>query len=156
MRGRPDAGAPVRLLDAAGTGRGLNNFDVLRLVAALLVVFHHSFALTGTDAPLQSIEEKTHISWGTAGVLIFFAISGFLIPRSWTYDPRAVSYTIKRALRLLPALVLSLILTALVLGPLVTSLDTSDYLQDPGTKAYVFLNSTMWTVYQLPGVFTDN
>jgi peptidoglycan/LPS O-acetylase OafA/YrhL len=43
-----------------------------------------------------------------------------------------------------------------VLGPLVTSLDVSRYLQDPGTKAYVFLNSTMWTVYTLPGVFADN
>jgi peptidoglycan/LPS O-acetylase OafA/YrhL len=146
----------TRLDRASETSRGANNFDLLRLVAALLVVFHHSFALTGTDAPLQAVEDRTHISWGATGVLIFFAISGFLIPRSWTYDPRLVSYAVKRALRLLPALVVSLILTAFVLGPLVTSLDTSTYLEAPRTKAYVVLNSSMWTIYDLPGVFTHN
>jgi peptidoglycan/LPS O-acetylase OafA/YrhL len=134
----------------------MNNFDLLRLVAALFVVFHHSFALTSTQAPFGWFQRATGFDWGSAGVLIFFAISGFLIPRSWSYDPRITSYMVKRALRLLPALVVSLVLTTFVLGPLVTTLPVGDYLQQPGTRAYVVLNSAMRTVYELPGVFQTN
>jgi peptidoglycan/LPS O-acetylase OafA/YrhL len=146
----------MRLDRASDLGRKANNFDVLRLAAATFVVFFHSFELTKTTAPLSFFSTATNVTWGTTGVLIFFAISGYLIARSWTYDPRAVSYAVKRALRLLPALVISLFITAFVIGPLVTTLPVSEYLQQPGTKAYVVLNSAMWTVYQLPGVFTSN
>jgi peptidoglycan/LPS O-acetylase OafA/YrhL len=54
-------------------------------------------------------------------VLIFFAVSGFLVARSWVGDPRLLPFALKRALRLMPGLAVVLLLTALVLGPLVTA-----------------------------------
>ena len=59
-----------------------NNFDLLRLFAALLVLFAHSFDLT------HGFEPVVHASWGDVGVIIFFSISGFLVSRSWDYRPR--------------------------------------------------------------------
>jgi peptidoglycan/LPS O-acetylase OafA/YrhL len=145
-RGRPE----LRLDHAIRQGRAANNFDLLRLVGAGLVLFAHSFALTRTSEPLPSF---MHLSWGEVGVVVFFSISGFLIARSWAYDPKPLSFAVKRGLRLMPALVVSLLLTALVLGALASTLPLDAYLENPGTKAYVINNATFQTNYGLPGVF---
>ena len=89
-------------------------------------------------------------------MVIFFAISGFLVSRSWVSDPRVIAFGVKRFLRIMPALVVALLVTALILGPLVTSKGFSEYLQDPFTKVFILNNSVMWTFQGLPGVFTDN
>lgn len=143
----------ARLDEAARLGRARNNFDLLRLFAAACVLFSHSFVLTGNAEPLPPALEMT---WSAVGVLIFFAISGFLVARSWAYDPRALSFAVKRGLRLMPALVVSLVVTAVILGPLVTTLPVKAYLLDPATKAFVLDNMTMQTNYGLPGVFSSN
>ncbi len=143
----------MTLDQASGIGRGANNFDLLRLLAALCVLYTHSFDLTLTSEPFP---QRTGLSASTVGVLIFFTISGFLVARSWDYDPRLVPYAVKRGLRLLPALLVCLLLTALLLGPLATTLSTSAYLEHPQTHGYVVLNSWMWTYDGLPGVFEDN
>jgi peptidoglycan/LPS O-acetylase OafA/YrhL len=142
----------MRLDEAQQHRRAANNFDLLRLFAAMLVLFAHSFALTGSAEPTW---KRTTLDGGSAGVLIFFSISGFLVSRSWSYDPRLLTFCGKRALRLMPALVVCLLLSALVLGPLVTTLSASNYLHDPATKRYVLDNATLQTNYTLPGVFDD-
>jgi peptidoglycan/LPS O-acetylase OafA/YrhL len=143
----------MRLDQAADADRGLNNFDLLRLIGALLVVFAHSFDLLKQSEPFPQL---AGMNWGFVGILIFFSISGFLVSRSWARNPRLIPFAVKRALRLLPALVVALVLTALVLGPLVTSLAPRAYFDDPGTKAYVVNNTLMQTNYELPGVFAGN
>src|SRR4051794_29915781 len=152
MSSLPRRDRAMRLDEAERHRRGANNFDLLRLFAAGCVLFTHSFALTDTGEPAWS---RTTLDGGSLGVLIFFAISGFLVARSWSYDPRLLSFCAKRALRLLPALVVCLLLTALVLGPLVTTLSTSSYLENPATKRFVLDNATLQTRYTLPGVFGD-
>jgi len=56
----------------------LNNIQMLRAVAALLVVFHHALphyaAMGGEVALVASVSE-----WGFLGVDIFFVISGFIM-----------------------------------------------------------------------------
>ncbi|MDO9408798.1 acyltransferase [Patulibacter sp.] len=139
-----------RLDEAAKHGRSANNFDLLRLFGALAVLFAHSFALTVTRQP-----QPLNLDWGAFGVLVFFSISGFLIARSWAYEPRLLPFLFKRALRLWPALLASLVVCALVLGPLVTVLPFRAYVDDPGTKAFVLQNALLQTTYGLPGVFGD-
>lgn len=94
-----------------------------------------------------------HEAVGEIGVVVFFSISGFLVARSWAHSPRPLSFAVKRALRLMPALLVSLLLTALVLGPLTTTLPVRTYLEDPSTKAYVLSNATFQLDVWLPGVF---
>lgn len=52
------------------------------------------------------------------GVDGFFAISGFLITRSWLDDPHIRDYLTSRALRILPGYYVCLIMTAFVFAPL--------------------------------------
>jgi peptidoglycan/LPS O-acetylase OafA/YrhL/predicted O-methyltransferase YrrM len=143
----------MRLNYFSDTGRDSNNFDLLRLAAAVFVVFDHSFALLKPPVPFPRIEGMT---WGFVGVLIFSSISGFLVSRSWSRNPHVIPFAIKRALRIMPALVVVLLASALILGPLVTVDPGRTYFDDPGTKAYVVNNTMMQSDYDLPGVFANN
>ena len=60
-----------------------NNFNVLRLFAAILVVITHSYAVTGTikNEPLFGITNG-NILCASIGLYIFFFISGFLVTKS--------------------------------------------------------------------------
>ncbi|MFZ2113276.1 MAG: acyltransferase family protein [Solirubrobacteraceae bacterium] len=143
----------MRLDHLSNTGRTRNNFDLLRLLAAIMVVFEHSFALLKIPAPFPNIEG---MSWGFVGVLIFFSISGFLVSRSWSRNPHVVPFAVKRALRIMPALIVVLLASALILGPLTTVDPLRAYLDNPETKAYVVNNTMMQSDYDLPGVFLHN
>lgn len=129
-----------------------NNFDLLRLLAAWAVLVSHSYALVGRDQPLHQFDTTL----GNLGVLIFFAVSGLLIRRSWEYDPSPRDFWAKRALRLLPALVVTALLTAFVLGPLVTTRPLGSYFTSLETWLYpVRLTLLVPFGAQLPGVFDD-
>jgi peptidoglycan/LPS O-acetylase OafA/YrhL len=143
----------MRLDHVSDADRGTNNFDLLRLLGAVLVVFAHSFDLLGQSEPFP---ELAGMNWGFVGILIFFSISGFLVSRSWARNPRIVPFVVKRALRLMPALIVALTLTALVLGPFVSVLQPRAYFDDPATKTYMVNNTLMQTDYELPGVFASN
>jgi peptidoglycan/LPS O-acetylase OafA/YrhL len=131
-----------------------NNFDVLRLFAAGLVLWSHCYPLTGHPEPLV---RAVGVTGGEIGVIMFFAMSGFLIARSWSEDPRPARYALKRALRLLPALVVAVAFTTFVVGPAFTTEPVGDYLTDPATWFYFVRASLLVTIAgHLPGVFTDN
>lgn len=127
-----------------------NSFDFLRLLGAFLVFCSHHFALRGLPEPMAG----ALTTLGGLGVYIFFAISGFLITISWRRDPRFFYFTAKRLLRIMPGLVVTVTLGALVLGPMVSMLPISEYLGHPGLRFY-FSNLVFHPVYALPGVFTD-
>ena len=58
---------------------GRNNFNLIRLVAAWMVIYGHAWAITGT-AGGDAIARLTHIKFaGAVAVDMFFVISGFLI-----------------------------------------------------------------------------
>jgi peptidoglycan/LPS O-acetylase OafA/YrhL len=90
-----------------------DDFDVLRLAAAFMVLASHAFPLSGHREP--GVLETTD-TVGFVGVLVFFSISGFLVTQSWLSDPHLGRYAIKRLLRIIPGLLVSLILTAYALG----------------------------------------
>jgi peptidoglycan/LPS O-acetylase OafA/YrhL len=155
MRTSTDAPArprgTVRLADRLGSRD--NNFDVLRLFAAWSVLVSHSFALVGREEPLHQFGTTL----GNVGVLVFFAVSGLLIRRSWEYDPNPRDFWTKRALRLIPALFAVAVLTAFVLGPLVTSRSMGSYWSSPETWFYPVRVTLLYTFgAPLPGVFEDN
>jgi peptidoglycan/LPS O-acetylase OafA/YrhL len=130
-----------------------NNFDVLRLLAAWAVLVSHSYALVGRAEPLHQFGT----SLGGVGVLIFFAVSGLLIRRSWELDPSPRDFWAKRALRLLPGLAAVALATAFVLGPIVTSASMSTYFSAIETWIYpIRIVAMMPFGASLPGVFEDS
>jgi peptidoglycan/LPS O-acetylase OafA/YrhL len=145
--------------------RRANNFDVLRLVAAAAVLVSHCFGMVARAEPRLPLTDEPI---GDVAVLVFFAISGFLITQSWLREPRLVPFAVKRMLRIMPGLAAAVLLTAYVIGPLVSSREAGDYLTS-ATPAHnvvghmMFLNQftppghwlTSVLPPRLPGVFND-
>lgn len=128
-----------------------NNLTFVRVFAALMVLYSHAFVFLGHPPPLF----LGIISVGPLGVWIFFSMSGYLIMQSWMLDPNLWRFFAKRALRIFPALVVCVVLSLFVLGPVLTTLDLSTYLRHPTTWAYLD-NIFMYITFQLPGVFVGN
>ncbi len=81
--------------------RYANNFDLIRLLAALQVAVSHSFAWLHVPMPKAADE----VIRCFPGVLIFFVISGFLITRSYVERNHGLArFLVHRALRIYPAL----------------------------------------------------
>lgn len=135
----------------AGRVHPANNFDFLRLAAATAVLVSHQFALGGQPEPLWLA-----FSWGGLGVLVFFAISGFLVAGSWHHDPHAGRFAARRLLRVWPGLAVACLLVALVLGPLVSPLAASDYFRHPETRHFLRILGLWSFDARLPGVFPGN
>ena len=131
-----------------------NNFNLIRMVAASAVLVSHAFPITlgsGAAEPLEALLDR---SLGSLAVMIFFAISGFLIARSFDRSPRLADWLAARIMRLFPGLLVVLLLTAFVLGPLVTVLPPEVYFRDPTVGTYVLRNLVLVSQqYGLPGVF---
>jgi peptidoglycan/LPS O-acetylase OafA/YrhL len=125
-----------------------NNFDFVRLVAAFSVMVSHQYALRGLPEP-----EWSGGSFGGLGVLVFFAVSGYLVAGSWTRDSRVLAFAAKRWLRIWPGLFVSIVLTVLVLGPLASELTPDVYLRSGQTWHYFWNLDLMHFEWSLPGVF---
>lgn len=128
-----------------------NSLDLVRIFAALCVLFSHQFALLGQPEP-------SFFGWqsfGGAGVSIFFFLSGALVSESWIRDPNLWRFFVRRGLRIFPALIAVVLLVAFVVGPLMTTLPLSSYLESDGTWRYLS-TAALWVRHQLPGVFSDH
>jgi peptidoglycan/LPS O-acetylase OafA/YrhL len=128
-------------------------FDVVRLAAALGVLASHAFPLRGDPEPVLA---ATGISFGFWCVAVFFAVSGCLVFQSWIADPDPRRFLARRLLRLVPALAVLLLASALVLGPAVTTLSVKAYFADPDTWGYLKAILLYPVKYGLPGVFLEN
>ena len=137
-----------------------NNFDALRLLAAASVIFSHSFLIAEGSQNREWLILLTgnQCILGLTGVFVFFAISGFLVTQSFEQTGNPLHYLAKRALRIFPGLFVATVVSALLLGPLVTALPLAAYMSRPEPYAYVIGNSLLdQTVHELPGVsFVDN
>jgi peptidoglycan/LPS O-acetylase OafA/YrhL len=136
-----------------------NNFTTIRIVLSWLVLYGHSYPIQRPGAlplPLNQIFEGS-IGIGGLAVNGFFAISGFLVAASLV-NRGLGDYLISRVLRIYPALILCVLTSIFVLGPMLTNLSLSDYFTHPGTWTYLknALAGLGKPPYKLPGVFEGN
>jgi peptidoglycan/LPS O-acetylase OafA/YrhL len=158
-----------------GMGPG---FDLMRLGLACAIFYGHAKWIAGSSAgpatlvnelvangmdldqaraaaldmsPLASIKRACHL----ALVPMFFALSGFLVSGSAERLRAVKPFLAFRILRIVPALSVEVVLSALVLGPLFTTLALTDYLTHPEFVRY-FGNIAGIVHLSLPGVFAGN
>jgi len=135
--------------------RALDGFATLRLIAAFCVIIDHTAPLTNSGGSVLPV--WTNFDLGAVALSGFMAMSGYQVVQSWERDPSPWRYFVKRAIRIMPGLFVVLVLAALVLGPVLTTLSTGAYFEHPATWSYLYDNLLIFPQrYALPGVFTEN
>lgn len=137
------------------------SFDLLRLVAAMMVLCSHQFPLNGFREP--------HVpyfgTFGGVGVMIFFSLSGYLNCQSIFRSRSAQAFLFNRFLRIIPGAFVCAIL-CICLGAVVTTSSLAEYLTHPYKPSSSIPSTLMYLIrngfpvhqvtYQLPNVFADN
>jgi peptidoglycan/LPS O-acetylase OafA/YrhL len=131
-----------------------NNFDSLRLIFAILVIFSHSFPLTRGSNDTEPLMRLTYgqISFGNVSVWAFFVISGFLITQSWQRTPKIIKFMKRRIGRIYPAFAVAGLMTALIVVPIAA--DPATFL--PVSLQSYLLNTLRLQIFQFPSVFVHN
>lgn len=127
-----------------------NNYNILRIMAAMAVMYGHMYVLLGLGAPVLYANEINSL-----GFKILMVLSGYMVTQSCVYDSRLSHYVIKRVFRLLPALMLYVCIAIFIIGPVFTVLPLNEYFKNRVTWQYLY-NVLMNPRFQLPGVFMDN
>jgi peptidoglycan/LPS O-acetylase OafA/YrhL len=133
-----------------------NNFTLLRIIAASLVLFSHSYPLLNfsSEEPLGVLTGGTN--FGELAVSIFFVISGFLVTASLQRSNSVLNYLKNRSLRIFPGLIVVVLFADFILGPLLTSKSFAEYFADPMTFNYLHNIYLYDLQYNLSGVFELN
>lgn len=133
--------------------RTQNNFDLLRLILAIGVCFHHvAYLIQSTVLPKQ----LPFLSAQDC-VFCFFTISGYLIAKSLNRSQNLWDYAEKRVRRIYPAYFL-VITACVVAGFFLTNLSAGEFARSAHTWKYIVFNLSFLNMLtpDLPGVFTDN
>ncbi len=141
-----------RMAECGGAGPG---FDWVRLGLSAMVILLHSFHTAYGFRPGESLAFTPAGPIFAAILPMFFGLSGFLVAGSALRTRNLKVFLTFRVLRIVPALVTEVTLSALVLGTVMTSLPLAAYFTDPHFLSY-FGNIIGWVHFQLPGVFDAN
>ena len=135
-------------------GNGLG-FDAVRLVLAYSVLFVHSVAVAQGEAFFETMWRGPPWPFLCVVLPMFFGLSGFLVAGSALRTRSASVFMTFRILRIAPALGTEITLTALILGPLLTTATLYDYFTNKRFFAY-FGNAIGRLRLELLGVFEHN
>jgi peptidoglycan/LPS O-acetylase OafA/YrhL len=118
----------------------VNNFDLIRLFAALQVAIIHAITNMRVSGSFVHIVE---VGLGMfPGVPIFFVISGFLISKSYEHSDSLLDYCRNRCLRIYPGLWVCLIVTLGVMliagADVIGTVPTRDWLRWWASQMTVF------------------
>jgi peptidoglycan/LPS O-acetylase OafA/YrhL len=137
--------------------RGNNNFDLIRLLAALAVMLGHSYGVQAGQ--MESMLMFTHReSFGSLAVYGFFMISGMLVSASFANQSSTLRFLALRALRIWPGAIVCALFIALVVGPVFTAVPIANYFASWVTFRWVVHNTTLigHVGGPLPGMFDTN
>lgn len=131
----------------------VNNFDLLRLIFASMVVVAHCSELSGAPA-LRWIPEVLSQRMAVEG---FFTMSGCLVVASYERSSSLRQYFEKRARRILP-LYWFVLIFGMILGATVSTVPLKEFALSSDVIKYVAAQFTFANFLHptLPGVFTHN
>ena len=136
-----------------------NNFDLVRLLAAVAVVYGHSYLLQAPDGTTDWVQNALGFDgFGALGVYAFFLLSGMLVTASYDRQRSAPRFVALRIARLWPAVAVGSVVTVFIIGPLFTTLPLREYFVAGMTWANLdnFSTIVLKTGWALPGVFEHN
>jgi peptidoglycan/LPS O-acetylase OafA/YrhL len=139
----------------SATGGHPSGFDYLRLILSISIIAVHSCLTSYGLVANNALYDGPFGRFCNLLVPMFFALSGFLVAGSLQRTRTLGMFLGLRAIRIFPALLVEVVLSAFILGPLVTALPLQSYFSDPLFFKYM-LNAIGDVHFVLPGAFADN
>jgi peptidoglycan/LPS O-acetylase OafA/YrhL len=134
--------------------RGGNSFGVIRMLLASIVVVSHVLMVRSGTMAADPFVQFTGYTSGQHAVQGFFVLSGLLIAQSFAQCRGLTDFASARLLRIFPGLIACVLGTALVLGPLVSTLPLTTYFSSETLWRYIVMTLSLKTgSAPLPGVF---
>lgn len=142
---------------ASAAKRGANSYGVIRVVAAVLVIWTHSYAVVLGEDASEPLRDLTGYSLGSHAVNIFFSLSGFMVASSWERSRDVVDFVLARILRIMPALVCVCAAIVIVSGLFLTSVSAGEYWTVANIGPFLARSLLIFSSETtLAGVFEDN
>ena len=133
-----------------------NNLDIFRVIAAIMVIYGHAYALLPTTGPGDLLTGLLGFDYsGSLAVKIFFFLSGLVVTNSLLTKRHLARFLVARFFRIWPALAFTLLVSAFLLGPLLSEQFPAEYFSNKKVLAYFYKGLSMNIKYELPGVFED-
>jgi peptidoglycan/LPS O-acetylase OafA/YrhL len=128
-------------------------FDEIRFLAATTVLIHHCRVVEYSDIRVDPLFlfSNGEIHFGFLAVAIFFSISGFLVTPGLLRSQNVLNFAANRIARIFPALVIVVLASMFLLGPIITNYSLPAYFSDPLLYRYG-KNITTFLSNFLPGV----
>jgi peptidoglycan/LPS O-acetylase OafA/YrhL len=146
----------LTLAQKLGLAKGRpSGFDYMRLCLSVSVVLMHTVVVSYGDAGAAVFWSTPLKPFYRLVLPMFFALSGFLVAGSLERCKTIGTFLGLRAIRIYPALAVEVLLSAFILGPLMTSVTLPEYFSDVQLREYL-LNVLGDIHFRLPGVFADN
>lgn len=139
---------------AAADGRP-SGFDYMRIILSIAVLGSHSVSSSYGREAAEILWDGPARGFLRTILPMFFALSGFLVAGSMERCRTLVKFLGLRAIRIYPPLAVEVLLSAFLIGPLVTSVPIGQYFTDPQFLRYL-VNITGHITFFLPGVFETN
>lgn len=135
-----------------------NNLNLIRLFLASMVIVGHSPILNGTTNywvdPINYFFSFS--SSGPWAVNTFFFISGLVVTNSLLISRKPIRFITARFFRIMPAFTFVVLVSAFLIGPIVSSIPSYLYFTSEVPYVYVTNNLLFQVYYNLPGVFLAN
>jgi peptidoglycan/LPS O-acetylase OafA/YrhL len=128
-------------ISAVAKGRN-NNFNLIRFLAASMVLVSHSFGFVSGKMFNDPLDLLIGVGMGDLAVNIFFITSGFLVTGSLFNHSSVRNFIWARVFRIYPALVVAVLFTV-ILGMFFSSLTLLEYFGHSDVWLYLARNMTV-------------
>ncbi len=137
-----------------------NIFSIISFLMSLIIIYYHAYPLYyGINLPkIDPISKVLNYSIAEIVVNVFLIFSGFNIVKSLMNSDSYFKFFLKRVLKIIPDLLISLLLGAFVIAPIVLKVSIFSYLINPSYYFhYIFDNLILIrpTVYSISIVFSN-
>jgi peptidoglycan/LPS O-acetylase OafA/YrhL len=152
---------PVLRLEAL-LERKANNFDLVRLFCAAAVIYGHTSIIVRDPSFPAGLPDPSNVLRypgvysASIAVKVFFFISGLLVTNSLLERKSVRHYLTARFLRIWPALFVTVVATAFVIGPIFSNLAPHAYFSDKRVYGYILGNLLLFGSDHLPGLFVQH
>ncbi|MHB1101755.1 MAG: acyltransferase family protein [Devosia sp.] len=132
-----------------------NNYNAVRLLAAIMVIVSHTFLVLVPGVDVQPFSWAPY-NLGAMAVNVFFVLSGVMVSRSFALQPNLRRFVAARLLRIFPGLFVAALVTVLLIGPLAAEVPYADFLAQPAAWTYPFRVLYDFADAIIPYAFTHN